>query len=366
MDFITSSSLIMGFIIIYFVLIQTYTILLRMTGLPKEKATFQAISLLTNCGYTTSESEIVTMTKMRRRIALATMITGYSFSVIIVSLLINMFNSLNNNQVQRSFGIFVIILIVFLGLIIAFKLPFVQVRFEKLIQNLATAIIRKNNGKNIVSLIDNYGKDAVCEIIINRLPKFLEDKSIFDSKIKNLYGLNILILNREGRILSIKKETMLQVKDSLVIFGPYSNIKQAFLGDDEDVEAKLEKDDRTEKNVLKLIDNYGKEAMVEIKLNTVPQELKDTKLSDSNIRENYDINIVMLKHGGQSVKITKDTIISLHDTIVVLGQYSMIKKVFANDKKTEKSDETVAMQEPVQNSNEETDGGNDNNEDVKK
>ena len=54
----TSSIIIIISVIIYYVLIKFYTVLFRITGLPEEKAGFQAVSLLTNAGYTTGESEI--------------------------------------------------------------------------------------------------------------------------------------------------------------------------------------------------------------------------------------------------------------------------------------------------------------------
>ena len=83
MGLITSVILILAFIVIYVIVIQIYSVLFRITGLTKEKARFQAISLLTNSGFTTSESEIIVSDRVRRRIAIAAMINGYAFSVII-------------------------------------------------------------------------------------------------------------------------------------------------------------------------------------------------------------------------------------------------------------------------------------------
>lgn len=73
-------TLILGFVIIYVLLIRFYSTLLRLTGLTDSKAKFQAISLITNSGFTTNEAEIITTNKARRRIASAAMITGHIFS----------------------------------------------------------------------------------------------------------------------------------------------------------------------------------------------------------------------------------------------------------------------------------------------
>ena len=90
-----SAILIMVFIIIYYILIKIFTVLFRIARISKTKSKFQVISLLTNSGYTTSESEIVVSNKHRRKIATACMIVGYAFSVIIISLIVNFLTHLN-------------------------------------------------------------------------------------------------------------------------------------------------------------------------------------------------------------------------------------------------------------------------------
>ena len=72
--------LIIIVIIIYIIAIKIYSVLLQITGLPENIANYQGISLFTNCGYTTSESETITNNKFRRRISLACMVTGNFFS----------------------------------------------------------------------------------------------------------------------------------------------------------------------------------------------------------------------------------------------------------------------------------------------
>ena len=81
--------LILGFVAIYVLLIRFYSMLLRLTGLTDSKARFQAVSLITNSGFTTNEAEVITASRSRRKIASAAMITGHVFSVIIVSLIFN-------------------------------------------------------------------------------------------------------------------------------------------------------------------------------------------------------------------------------------------------------------------------------------
>ena len=141
MGLITSVILILAFIVIYVVVIQIYSVLFRITGLTKEKAHFQAISLLTNSGFTTSESEIITSDRFRRRIAIAAMINGYAFSVIIVSLIINVILSLKEDLQDQTLIVMLYAFGIFVALIIITQIPFVKRLFERFIQFIFIIVI---------------------------------------------------------------------------------------------------------------------------------------------------------------------------------------------------------------------------------
>ena len=75
-------------ILLYWVIAELFTFFFRLTGLTAERARFQVTSLLTGTGFTTKESEIIMTSPRRRRLARATMLFGYVFTVTIVSALI--------------------------------------------------------------------------------------------------------------------------------------------------------------------------------------------------------------------------------------------------------------------------------------
>ena len=326
MDFMTSVILIMVFIIIYVILIQIFSVLFRITGLTREKAGFQAISLLTNCGFTTGESEVITSDRLRRRIAIAAMISGYSFSVVIVSLLINVFMNAqkvfeeggNYQWIFYSFGGFILFLIIS-------QIPFVKRAFEKLISTIASTVLRRNNRENIITLLDNYGRDAMAEVYLNRVPEFMVDTSVIDSKIKDKYRINILMCKRNGKILDVTKDTIFKKKDSLVVFGSYAGIRNCF----------TKKTRETRKNVIELIEEYGDEAMTEIQLNRLPDFLQDKGLYESGLKVKYSINLLTIKRKDQFVPIQASTILQKGDIIVVFGPYQNIKEAFAEKENEE-------------------------------
>jgi hypothetical protein len=79
------------FILIYFVLIfivlEIAVTLLIISGLEKEVARFQAVSMLTATGFTTQESELIARHPIRRKIAISLILFGvFSLAVMIASI----------------------------------------------------------------------------------------------------------------------------------------------------------------------------------------------------------------------------------------------------------------------------------------
>ncbi len=59
MDIYMTLTLFSLVIVLYWIITELFTLLFRFTGLPDERARFQVISLLTGCGFTTRESEMI-------------------------------------------------------------------------------------------------------------------------------------------------------------------------------------------------------------------------------------------------------------------------------------------------------------------
>lgn len=321
--------LIMGFVMIYLFLIQVFTILFRITGLTNQKAKFQAICLLTCCGFTTSESEIITSDKARRKIAVVAMVTGYAFSVIIVSLIFNLLVSLNQTQTSSTFKVILIASGIFVGLIIFFQLPFIKKLFERIIAKIALNIMRRNNFENRITLLDAYGKDAICEIMINNMPDILEDTPLYEARLRDTYKINILMIKRRNKLIDITKDTILQHRDVIVVFGLHQSIKDLF-SIRVSSSALIDTEEVMKENVIDIIDNYGTDAMAEILIRTVPEPLMDKPLFETGIKSQYNINILMIKRNEQPIIVNKDTVIQEMDTLVVFGPYQKIKDLFIN------------------------------------
>ena len=317
-------------ILVYFALISFFSALFRITGLTKEKARFQVISMITCVGFTTGESEVITLNRRRRKIALACMISGNLFNVLIISLIINLISNISTESLieEQIIIICAIIGTLFLLLIIS-KIPFVSRFIEKALEGFGRKIISRHDNANVLTILDSYDNDAIIEIFINCIPEILENKTLMESNFKRQYGLNIMMLKRGNRTIEITKDTVIQNKDRIVVFGNMQVIKDLFTyktNENFDNEVIKQKE-----NVVTLIDNYGSDAMAEVEIRNLPEVLKDKKLYESTIRTEYNLNVIMLKRNDQAIKVTKDTIIEENDEIVVFGNYNSIKKIFLDN-----------------------------------
>ena len=320
---------ILFFIILYVCLLDIFTVLFRLTGLTTEKARFQVISLFTNAGFTTRESEIIVSNPKRRNIAKAAMITGHVFSAIIVSLIVMIITSIAVAQEFLIEQLYIVLIAfgVFLVIFIFMKIPAVFRFNQRLLEKIAIKSMKRKDHQNVLTLLDDYGKASIMEVMINVMPPALKDKTILESNLRANYNIILLLVKRKNKVLDVTADTILQTDDLVVLFGPEQNIKDLFILKQREIKEELLIESK-QINELQIIDNYGKDAMVEVILYQLPEMLKGVTLLESGLKDKYHINVMMLKRGGTVKEINKDTIFQEMDVIVVFGSYQTIKDVF--------------------------------------
>lgn len=228
MDIIGSLILFVVFVVVYSIIIEIFTVLFRLTGLTREKAKTQVISMLTNSGFTTAESEIVLHSKKRRRLAHLTMLFGYSFTVIIVSALVNIFLALSRTEVKSMVVIVIILSVVLVLLLLFMRIHFIRNWFDVMIEKIGNRIMFGKKS-NVVVLIDNYSGRAMAEIYLEFVPTILCDTPLADSRLRETYDIQILLLKRNGEAGgTVNGETVLRSKDIVIVFGSYKNIRTLF------------------------------------------------------------------------------------------------------------------------------------------
>ncbi len=214
-------------ILVYWVISELFAMLFRFTGLPDEKARFQVISLLTGCGFTTHESELLLTNKSRRRLARITMLFGYVFNITIVSMLINVFLSLKLSEFKNYFSI--LIPIIAASVIITFmRVPKVRAWGDRIIEQLAGRVAHRGN-ENSLLLIDYIGEDSISQVTLHTVPEAFRDLPLSETGLKTEHNILVMLIEHRGQKAEpATAQTVFLPDDKLTVFGNYQTIAKVF------------------------------------------------------------------------------------------------------------------------------------------
>ena len=214
-------------ILLYWVISELFAMLFRFTGLPDEKARFQVISLLTGCGFTTQESELLLKSKSRRRLARITMLFGYVFNITIVSMLINVFLSLKLSEFKTYFSMLIPILAAAV-IILFLRVPKVRAWGDRMIERLARRVSHRGT-INTVLLLDYIGEDSIAQVILHDVPESLRDLPLSETGLKPNHNILVMLLERKGgKAEPPNAQTVFLPGDKLTVFGNYRTISKVF------------------------------------------------------------------------------------------------------------------------------------------
>lgn len=219
--------LLVTFSILYLFIIEIFTLLFRFTGLNEKKSRFQVISLLTACGFTTSQSELITSSEKRKQLAFVTMMFGYIFNVIIVSVVANMFVQMTNSNVNTFIGVGLTLSGIFVILVFLIKSKITLLFFDNLADMIYTKVLKKTISNT--SILDVIGDKVIASIRLTSLPELLREKALKDVALSQKYGIRLLVITRNKKALDIVNgDTILELNDTIVVFGHEHDINTLF------------------------------------------------------------------------------------------------------------------------------------------
>ena len=86
---------------------------------------------------------------------------------------------------------------------------------------------------------------------------------------------------------------------------------------------------RGDGNTVMIIDHIGSGAIAQVELRIVPDFIKDKELSESGLKEDKNILVMLVEHvDGKAEAPTGKTVFTEHDKLTVFGDYKNICKVF--------------------------------------
>ena len=228
MNVYVAFSLFSLIILLYWVITELFTIFFRLTGLPEERARFQVISLLTGCGFTTKESEIVLTNRPRRRLARITMLFGYVFNITIVSAFVNVFLSLKVAQAENYLLVVLIPLAVVAIIFVFIRVPRVRSWGDRLLERFADRVLRGEAGNTVMPL-DYIGKDSIALVTLRYIPEEYQGVPLSKTGLRADTGILVMLVETPGKGASAAgADTVFQVGDKLTVFGNYAAICRSF------------------------------------------------------------------------------------------------------------------------------------------
>lgn len=221
-------SLIVFIIIIgiLFTIAELLALGLRMTGLDREKARFQVVTIITGTGYTTNESELMTQHPLRRKIAELLMLISYVGQAVIIGAIFTIATEVANGK-NIGAGLFFLLLIIII-LVGVTKNTWVIQKIEKLIEK--RFIIKSKNNKTrtvdqVLKLNEDYG---VVEFLIEGGHP-LVGKSLIESNLKK-NQIQVLNIERGSYIIQFpQKDSHFKEGDKVVVYGKLENIKKVVM-----------------------------------------------------------------------------------------------------------------------------------------
>lgn len=325
-------SLILAVISVYMFVIEIFSVAFKLTGLATSKIKFQVASLFTSTGFTTEESELITNDDRRRKIAVACAYTGHIFSVVIMGLVINFFFSINNLTEFKDWYLIVFYASIGLfALMLFLKIPPINKRFQKMLEGIAIKTSRSRKSSNIITVLDYYGRSAIVEVVLNKIPDFAKELSLGDMELTKKYALILLSLRRGNRRVAISKDTMLVKGDVIVAYGHINDIKEAFINSVAGKKKEIVVIDNS--NEIQVLNNYGVNTLMEVVVNEVPKELEGIPMKNSHLVDRYSIQIIIIKRDNEYLFVDKDMVVQKGDVVTLFGPYVNIKHLFKNSDK---------------------------------
>lgn len=221
------------FIIVYGaaigIVVEIAAALLIMTGLNRDIARFQAVSMLTATGFTTKESELVLRHPFRRRIAIFLILFGVFSLAVIISTLSNIFT--------KSFRLYELFWVtaVLAAFLIVLKNKRMGAYLTRKTEHHLEKVFELHELPIHEVLYINGSSDLLAEVQIRHNSHFIGQAV---SEIgKRLSDINILYIQR-GTEKSRQFDSQIEEGDKLFVYGNKQEIEEVFKAELEEKQPK--------------------------------------------------------------------------------------------------------------------------------
>ncbi len=201
-------------------IVEIATVMLKLTGLDRETARFQAVSLFTSSGYTTSESELVARHPVRRKIAMFLMVLGPITLAFIISITVRLLGT-GLSGPQDILAVSGALVLIYLFSRNPRFVAFFDRQLEK--QLTRQPSLRKRSVEEILRLDNNF---TIAEVKLANPEVPYIDKQLKETRLRDR-GILVLSIRREGSVIHAPRGTHdLRYDDTLLVYGRSEQIKK--------------------------------------------------------------------------------------------------------------------------------------------
>ena len=215
------------FITFFLIIVDFFTILFRLTGMPIEKARFQVISLLTSTGFTTKESETITQHPVRRKLAAWLMIFSYASTATIISFLIKILSTMVLNK--ESVGFTLGSIIAFIIIVYVFQKSSLLEKAEGYLERLIKSSRRFGayfDDRILVNISTKKGY-GIFDIYLSGSSDLI-GKTILESKLKD-QEIQVLNIDKGDKLINFPSiDYVFSKTDKTTVYGNVKNINKLF------------------------------------------------------------------------------------------------------------------------------------------
>ncbi len=213
---------ILTYIFIFMLSIEIFTAIFQIGGMSRVKARFQVLSLLTNSGFKTKESELITNDNFKRKVALFIMIYTYISLLVFISSVVYV-------AVKGSpLTMFVYVI----AEIIVFYNIFTMVSVKKIVYNLVYWFSTKHlleKDANTLKVIEEYNTKVLATVTINSLAEDINNVEIQTLEQLSTLEIQVLCIERQSVLINTVLPTQkLTVGDKVTVYGDLINIQFLF------------------------------------------------------------------------------------------------------------------------------------------
>ncbi len=212
----------LSYIFIFMLAIEVFTAIFQISGMSRSKARFQVLSLLTNSGFKTKESELITNDNFKRKVTIFIMIFTYVSLLVFIS---SMVHIAVHADVLTTFVYILVEIVLFYNF-------FTIITVKKLVYSLVDWFTKKyllEKDVNTIKVLEEFNNKVLAIVSLQTIPEDIINTEIQTIEQLSVLEISILAIERQNILInSVLPSQTLCLNDKVTVYGDLINIQFLF------------------------------------------------------------------------------------------------------------------------------------------